>query len=163
MQHNETLVPTPKYSHPEIERRWLVHSAFVSSLADCPYRDIEDLYVESSQLRLRKAVAPDGSVERKLCKKYGRGIGLSEPITNLYLSVREYEILRALPGNVLRKRRYSYYGGALDVFADRNLVLFEVEFSAEVEARNYTAPPFAEREVTDDEAYTGSYLATHAT
>lgn len=145
----------PKYSLPEIERRWLVEASFTRSLEGVPYRDIEDLYVGGTRLRLRKLTAPNGEVELKFCKKYGRVEGLAEAITNLYLSPQEYETLATLPGHVVRKRRYLYSGGALDVYAGLPHAIFEVEFGSEDEALRYIAPAFAGREVTGDWAYSG--------
>jgi len=155
--------PSPKYSLPEIERRWLVETSLLGSLEVVPYKDIEDLYIRGTQLRLRKVTAPNGEVELKFCKKYGRGEGLAEAVTNLYLSPQEYEALAALPGHILRKRRYLYSGGALDVYAGLPLAIFEVEFGSEDEARRYVAPAFAGREVTGERAYFGDTLSIPTT
>jgi len=148
----------PKYSLPEIERRWLVEASFVRSLEGVPYRDIEDLYVRGTQLRLRKVTAPNGQVELKFCKKYGRSQGPAQAITNLYLSPQEYEALAALPGHVLRKRCHLYCGGALDVYVGLPLAIFEVDFASEGEARRYVAPDFVGREVTGDRTCCGDIL-----
>jgi CYTH domain-containing protein len=162
MQLGDAVPSAPKYSQAEIERRWLVDVASVGSLEGVPYRDIEDLYVHDTQLRLRKVTSSSGAVEFKLCKKYGRGEGLVEAVTNLYLSQREYELLAALRGDLSRKRRYSYSGGALDLYAAFPLAVFEVEFGSEVEAQRYVAPPFVGREVTGDGEYSGGSLAARS-
>lgn len=147
----------PKYSLPELERRWLVDLSRVGPLEALPYRDIEDVYLEGTRLRLRVMRGPDGAVF-KLCKKYGRMPDGGEPITNIYLTEDEYRNLRVLPGRVARKRRYLVSGGALDVY-DSGEVFFEVEFASPSDMHRYDPPPFAAREVTGDDACSGAALA----
>ncbi|MFC5498583.1 hypothetical protein ACFPOE_13635 [Caenimonas terrae] len=159
VQQSDAQSFAPKYSLVEIERRWIADLSSVGSLEGLAYRDIEDLYVRGTRLRLRKVTAQSGEVELKFCKKYGRGEGLAEAITNLYLSPREYESLAALPGRVLRKRRYSYCGGALDFYPAFRFAMFEVEFDSVNDAQCYVVPAFVRREVTDDEDYSGGSLA----
>ena len=127
-----------------------------------PYREIEDLYIAGTQMRLRKIESKGSKAIFKLCKKYGKASALSEPVTNLYLSEAEHGLLsRQLSGSVLRKRRYSVAGGALDIYAGHNAVaLFEVEFRSEAEAQSYVAPTFVGQEVTGYEAYSGAALAS---
>jgi len=84
----------PKYSEIEIERRWLVDLSAVD-LSSAPCREIEDLYIADSRLRLRRVSGP-GELTFKLGKKYGKRTSLSEPITNLYLTEPEYRRLSAL-------------------------------------------------------------------
>src|SRR4051812_36183047 len=101
----------PKYSLAEIERRWLLALAEAGPLDGYPCSVIEDRYLAGTGLRLRKVVGVDGAPIFKFCKKYGRGAGLAEPITNLYLSQAEYDILSQLGGMPVRKRRYAIDGG----------------------------------------------------
>jgi CYTH domain-containing protein len=150
----------PKYSLPEIERRWLVEPARLPELTHLPCRHIEDCYIEQSLLRLRRIEAPDGEVAYKLCKKYGRGDALANPITNLYLSPEEYLALRALPGLRVHKQRYAVEGGAIDIYpSSPALAIFEIEFDNEHAAADYTPPHFAGREITHDSTYSGAALA----
>jgi hypothetical protein len=58
--------PFPKYSMPEVERRWLVDAAKIGGLSKETYRLIEDVYIKNSHLRLRKMTAPDGTTLFKL-------------------------------------------------------------------------------------------------
>ena len=148
----------PKYALLELERRWLVESFPLLSLEAYPYRRITDLYIQGTRLRLRK---DEGEVVTyKLCKKYGRTAELAEPITNLYLTEAEYLVLAALPADELVKRRYAVYGGALDVYETLpSVVVFEMEFATEKEARAYQPPAFAGPEVTGDPTRTGAALA----
>lgn len=150
----------PRYSLPEIERRWLVEPSRLPELTHLPCRHIEDCYIEQSLLRLRRIQAPDGEVAYKLCKKYGRGDTLANPITNLYLSPEEYLALSTLPGLRVHKQRYAMEGGAIDVYASAPaLAIFEIDFDDEQSAANYLPPPFVGREITDDSTYSGAALA----
>jgi CYTH domain-containing protein len=151
----------PKYSLPEIERRWLVDLPLVGSLEHIPPRLIEDLYLTGTRLRLRKIVWPDTRVEFKLCKKYGKTSVWSEQITNLYLEEHEYRELSALPGRRSRKRRYAIAGGSLDIYESPNadLALFEIEFTDEHAASIYAPPPFVTREITATAEFSGASLA----
>ncbi len=119
----------PKYSQLEIERRWLVDFSAVVLLG-APFREIDDLYIAESRLRLRRISAPD-EVTFKLGKKYGKRTALSEPMTNLYLTESEYRHFAGLPGHHTRKRRYSLPTGSLDVYLEPNkdLAIFEAEFT----------------------------------
>lgn len=150
-----------KYTRPEIERRWLVRLDEVGSLDGLPRRDIDDLYVSGTRLRVRKITGPDGGAVFKLGKKYGKQGGLSEPATNLYLEEPEYRLLCSLGGAEARKVRYSIAGGALDIYVvpPAGLAIFEAEFENEAEARAYTPPPFVREEITDDPRYSGWKLA----
>lgn len=149
----------PKYSLIEIERRWLVDLAAVD-LSAMPSREIDDLYIADSRLRLRR-VSGAGELTFKLGKKYGKRTTLSEPITNLYLTEREYQRLSVLPGARTRKRRYALAAGAIDVYAAPNegLAVFEVEFEDERSARDFAPPSFVTREITDESAFSGASLA----
>ena len=48
----------PKYSLVEIERRWLVEVSAIDNLEYRPYREIHDLYISGSRLRLRRVAGP---------------------------------------------------------------------------------------------------------
>ena len=150
----------PKYSLPEIERRWLVLDAFRAELASRPYRIIEDVYLEGTLLRLRSMREPDGETIYKLCKKYGRRDSLANPVTNIYLSEAEHLALGALPGACVRKHRHAMPDGAIDIYPPPlSLAIFEMEFDSEAAAAEYVPPHFAGPEITDDIAYSGLALA----
>lgn len=155
------MTTSPKYSLVEVERRWLVERSEIEPLDGRPYRQIEDHYITGTRLRLRKVTSADSEPVFKLCKKYGKGSALSEPITNLYLSASEYSALSCLPGARVRKGRYTINGGSLDVYDDpcAGLVVFEVAFDSEREAAEYRPPSFARDEVTNDSRYSGASLA----
>jgi CYTH domain-containing protein len=149
----------PKYSLMEIERRWLVDLSAID-LEAVSFREIDDLYIGASRLRLRKVVGP-GTVAFKLGKKYGKRSSLSEPITNLYLTESEYRQFADLPGLRVTKRRYAIARGSLDVYIAPNsgLGVFEIEFESERAAQEFSPPPFVTREVTNDAEFTGASLA----
>jgi CYTH domain-containing protein len=152
----------PKYALLEIERRWLVDLAKVD-LSGAPGRDIEDLYIAGSRLRLRKISGAEETAF-KLSKKYGKCTPLAEPITNLYLTEREYGLLSSLPGTRTRKRRYTLAGGSLDVYvAPRaGLAVFEVEFESERAASDFVPPAFVTREITNEPGPSGIGLSVDA-
>lgn len=151
----------PKYSHLEFERRWLVDLAQLGDLCGHARREIDDLYIKDSRLRLRRVGGPTDEVTFKLGKKYGKHTALSEPITNLYLTGQEYEQLRSLPGSRARKHRYAFGGGSLDVYLEPcpGLAVFEVEFPDERSALSYQAPSFATREITGEAEFAGASVA----
>jgi len=130
---------------------------------------IEDRYLPGTALRLRRVIAPDGSVVHKLGKKYP-GMSLSSrPMTNIYLDAADYDALAVLPAAVLVKRRHDVGGGfAIDVFEGALAGLMLAEISAEDDAALVAIimPPWCSVEVTEDVAYAGGTLAIdgwHAT
>ena len=155
------MYEVPKYAAIEIERRWLVDLKGAGDLSNVPYREIEDLYLSSSRLRLRKVSAPGTSTIFKFGKKYGKRTAVSEPVTNLYLTETEYLQLSPLPGTRTLKRRYSIAGGALDVYQRprEGLAVFEAEFDHEASAQAYEPPPFVTREITGESSFTGVSLS----
>jgi CYTH domain-containing protein len=151
----------PKYSLLEIERRWLVDASLVPPLDAASAHRIEDRYLAGTRLRVRQITAPDGAVAMKLCKKYGRGDTLAEPITNIYLDAAEHASLAAVPGATLDKQRFAVGGGSLDVHGSPNpgLMLFEMQFDSVEAAATFRAPAFALTDVTHDRRYDGDRLA----
>ena len=156
-----------RYARVERERRYLLGELPPGlKLAD-PHTQITDNYVTGTRLRLRKVRDPRANEwTLKLTQKHA-----PEPpdfsrtlITNIYLSPYEYEVLSVFEGNELRKNRYPYeHEGrrySVDVFlgALRGLLLAETEFDSDEELRDFAPPPFAAREVTRDELFTGARL-----
>ena len=84
-------------------------------------------------------------------------------ITNIYLSAEEYELLSALPGRELRKTRHHLDRYAIDVFEGplEGLTLAEISFTTDGEMRAHPTPDFAVDEVSEDERYTGGWLAAN--
>lgn len=151
----------PKYTLPEIERRWLVQPGDMPVLVGLARREIEDLYLSGGRLRLRAVHAAGTDTVFKLGKKYGRVGAAAEAVANLYLTEPEYRALQALAGAVVRKTRYGIAGGALDVYQQTRfpLAIFEVEFTSPQAAAAFTPPGFAGTEVTLDARYSGHAIA----
>lgn len=162
-----TAAPRAKYARPEFERRWRVTEVPDPSAAQSTVR-IEDRYIEGTGLRIRRV---EDAVSSEVAFKLGQKLrpDPSDPRlvmhTTTYLSVGEYEALRALGGAVLRKSRSKLLvegiGYGVDIFEGRHrgLILVEGEARSAGEAAALTAPPFAIDEVTLDERFTGGGLA----
>ena len=155
----------PKYAQLEIERRMRIPPNLLPDLSGLHYSDIEDRYLETGRLRLRK-MTECGATESiyKLCKKYGSTGKYEEPIVNIYLTKEEYESFQILPGWDLVKRRYRYeYQGrrfSIDAHMGRwtGLYLCECEATSTSELLEIAFPPFAVEDVTDDPRYSGAGL-----
>lgn len=150
---------SPKYSAAEIERRWLVDLQLVGSLAALPCREIEDLYIAGTNLRLRKVSGDE--VVFKLGKKYGKTHRCVEQVVSVYLTELEFNVMATLPGSRVKKSRYTLAGGLLDVYQSPNqgFAVFEVEFQSETAANDYTPPRFVLAEITQDATYNGFALS----
>jgi len=147
----------PKYSELEIERRWLVDDALLPGLSSLPMRLITDKYLENSRLRLRK-IESNGEFVYKFCKKYGKISEIAEPITNLYLSQEEYQLLADLPGRELTRQRYTYHYQEVKfsinvVIGQQAPVIVEAEFESEADACQCEPPPFCTEEISSDPQY----------
>ena len=165
-----------KYARVERERRFLMAGPPAPEEVTAT-RVITDRYLVGTRLRLRRVDFPEGGgSELKLTQKvpvpaglptalpaavpYSRVSGVQGLITNTYLSWAEYELLSTLPGEVLVKTRFSVPPLGVDVFggALRGLVVGEVEFADDEEARGFVAPGGCVAEVTDDVRFTGGRL-----
>ena len=154
-----------KYAAVERERRWLC-----AGLPDRPVlraEAIEDLYVDGSRLRLRRATPVGGGEAILRLSKKADLAPDRRLITTLYLSPAEYGLFEGLPGRVLHKTRH-YYGAdgatlSVDRFEGRlaGLFLAEAEFADDAAMAAFPHPAFAVREVTDDPRYTGGELVVH--
>jgi CYTH domain-containing protein len=150
-----------KYARDEIERRFLIRGE-VDTLDDG--RLIEDRYLDGLRLRLRR-VTKDGESIFKLTQKI-RG-DESNPawvsVTNVYLSVEEYERLSALPGCDLVKTRRVVVGGPAAFVVDefhgrlRGLRLAEVEVVSL--SSPLRLPEWVGAEITSDDRFSGGRLA----
>jgi CYTH domain-containing protein len=156
-----------KYARGEFERRFLLRELPEGLTVAHPHTQITDNYITGTRLRLRKVREPRANEwTLKLTQKFA-----PDPsdfsrtlVTNIYLTEYEYEVLSVFEANELRKNRYPFmYGGrrfTVDVFLGDllGLLLAETEFEAEAEMRALEAPPFAAREVTGEEMFTGARL-----
>ncbi len=150
-----------RYAHIEREQRWLLPT--VPAGAE-PLAEIIDRYIVGTRMRLRRVVAGDG-VTLKLAQKVRDNADDPEIVrlTNMYLSVAEYELLSRLPFAELRKTRRTLSIGthifAIDEFHGRHhgLVLGETELGDG--APLLALPSFAQHDVTHDDRYSGGALA----
>lgn len=150
-----------RYARVEREQRWLV-----GRVPDGARRaaSIVDRYLAGTGLRLRRMETDEGVV-----LKLGQKVRLdpSDPelvkMTNIYLPAADHSVLATLAAAELRKTRWHVpVGGrtvAVDQFHGRldGLVLAEVEL--DVDDDRMPLPPFALRDVTDDDRFSGGALA----
>jgi hypothetical protein len=96
------------------------------------------------------------------CQRHADSDEQDEPglITNTYLSAAEYDLLASLPADVLSKTRLIVAPLSVDVLEPPldGLVMADVEFSTDEEARSFRPPPAVVAEVTDDPRFTGGSL-----
>ena len=151
-----------RYAHPEREQRWLLAEVPTGAT---PWAEITDRYLTGTNLRIRRVEGADGVVH-KLTQKV-RPVP-DDPsrvmLTTMYVPDHEVTALLALPGQELRKtrRRIELDGRqvAIDVLHDRfeGLVLAETELG--VHEDRIPMPPFARADVTDDDRFSGGWLAS---
>ncbi len=156
-----------KYARIERERRFLLRDFPVGLERTHWHTQIFDNYITGTRLRLRKIREPyKREWTWKLTQKFAPDpADLARTlITNIYLSQYEYETLAVFEGNEIRKNRYPYeHEGraySIDVFLGTlwGLILAETDFATDEELRAFTPPPFAVRDVTNDEMFTGGRL-----
>lgn len=157
----------PKYVRVERERRYLLRELPEGVSPRDEHAQITDNYITGTRLRLRKSRwVPTGEWSLKLTQKetvappdFSRAF-----LTTLYLNRAEYEALSIFEANELRKNRYylrhegrlysvNVYLGSL-----RGLILAETDFETDEELDAFAPPPFAVREVTREELFTGASL-----
>ena len=151
-----------KYAAIERERRWLC-----AGLPDLPVvraEAIDDLYIDGTRLRLRRATPVGGGEAILRLSKKADLAPERRLITTLYLSPAEYALFEGLPGRLMRKTRHYYAGDGVTLSVDRfegpleGLFLAEAEFDDDAAMAAFPHPGFALREVTDDPRYTGGEL-----
>jgi CYTH domain-containing protein len=159
----------PKYASMERERRWLVDPSARPALEGSDCIAIEDRYLESTRMRLRRMWEPKtGWCSYKLTKKYDCEDSSIRPIVTAYLTADEYALFRVLPGRDLAKRRFRIsLGGqvwSLDLFAKSlaGLELVEAETADNAALAALVPPAWTIKEVTHDPRYQcGSLAVTH--
>jgi adenylate cyclase len=145
----------------EVERKFLVSEP--PDLGGAESDEIEQGYL---------AVGSDGEVRlrrkgEKLLLTAKRGAGISRDEAEVELEVDAFERLWPLTeGRRLHKRRYVIPHGDLEFEVDvyegdlEGLVVAEVEFASEAQARAFEPPDWIGAEVTGDERYLNETLAT---
>jgi CYTH domain-containing protein len=151
-----------RYAQLEREQRWLLRE-LPAGVRD--ERIIVDHYWSGTSLRLRM-VQHDDEIVYKLCQKVRVNDDNPEMVklTNIYLHERDFHALSVTAAAIISKSRWSMTSDgvdfAIDEFKGRHagLVLAEKELPAdEPRARG---PDNAVAEVTDDNEYSGGWLAT---
>ena len=163
-----TVVPAAsKYSRVERERRYLLQDLPEGLTRASTHVQITDNYLTGTRLRLRKIRDPQTNKWTvKLTQKFAPDPeDLSRTIiTNIYLNALEVETLAISDANEIRKNRYPFeFAGrqfSIDMFLGDlfGLVLAEVSFETDEEINNFSRPPFAIADVTNNELFTGGKL-----
>jgi len=163
-----TIVPDSKYARIERERRYLLSDLPEGMNRADPHLQITDNYMTGSRLRLRKVREPrTNKWTVKFTQKFAPNPeDLSRTvITNTYLNALEANVLSTIfNSNEIRKNRYTFefegHKFGIDMFLGDlfGLVLAEVSFATDEELDNFTPPPFAIAEVTNEELFSGGRL-----
>jgi CYTH domain-containing protein len=159
---SQAAIRAGKYARVERERRFLLAGP-PEPAAVTGSRRITDRYLPGTRLRLRQVDHGDsGARELKFTQKVPAGrLGFVQGlITNTYLSAAEYDLLASLPAALLSKTRLSVPPLSVDVFDPplHGLVMADVEFDTDTEARAFVPPAAVVAEVTDDPRFTGGSL-----
>jgi CYTH domain-containing protein len=163
-----TAVPESKYARIERERRYLLQDLPEGISRADHHLQITDNYITGTRLRLRKVRDPrTNKWVVKFTQKFApdtRDFSRTM-ITNLYLNPVEADTLAIFEANEIRKNRYPFeFAGrqfCVDMFLGDlfGLVLAEVSFDTDDELENFSPPPFAVAEVTNQELFTGGRLS----
>ena len=150
-----------RYAQLEREQRWLLSSVPRSATDE---RVIVDHYWSGTTLRLRMIEEDDQAVY-KLCQKVR--VNADDPrvvmITNIYLSTSEFDQLSITPASIVAKSRWTLTAGgvtySIDEFKGRHAGLVMAEVELDEHAPLVAKPSFAVLDVSDDNEYTGGWLA----
>jgi len=163
-----TVVPESKYARVERERRYLLQDLPAGLSRADHHLQITDNYITGTRLRLRKVRDPKTNKwVVKFTQKFAPDThDLSRTIiTNTYLNPVEADALAIFEANEIRKNRYHFeFEGrrfSVDMFLGDifGLVLAEVSFENDDELENFSPPPFALAEVTNNELFSGGRLS----
>ena len=154
-------MPTNSKTTREIERKFLV-KRLPRGLSRYPDHEIEQGYLASErdiQIRLRK----DGRAYSLTYKRGGKG-GREE--REVRLSKKQFDALwPATAGRRLTKCRYDVpyrrHTVEVDVYRGRNegVIVAEVEFADEKSCREFVAPDWLGKDVTDQARYSNVLMA----
>jgi CYTH domain-containing protein len=167
LTEQNTVVPESKYARVERERRFLLKDLPEGLTRADPHLQITDNYITGTRLRLRKVRDPrTNKWIVKFTQKFAPNPDdLSRTIiTNTYLNPLEADTLSVFSTNEIRKNRYYFdFEGrrfSIDMFLGDlfGLVLAEVGFETDKELDNFSNPPFALADVTNEQLFTGGKL-----
>lgn len=142
----------------EIERKFTISE--MPDLAMYPFHILEQGYLNTDPVvRVRK------EDDTYYLTYKGKGM-LAREEYNLPLTKEAYEhLVEKADGIVIRKKRYlipyEQYTIELDVFGKpyESLVIAEVEFESEEQAKNFSPPSWFDKDVTYDRCYHNSNLS----
>jgi adenylate cyclase len=143
----------------EIERKFLVREL----PAEAEKRSADDVwqgYFSTTPVEVR--IRSRDSTHELTVKSSG---GLERAEVNLPLTAEQFDELRPLVEHSIEKTRTELELGPstaeIDVYGGKlaGLVVVEVEFASEAEARAFSPPPWFGREVTTDPRYRNAALA----
>ena len=163
-----TIVPESKYARVERERRYLLQDLPEGLSRADHHLQITDNYISGTRLRLRKVRDPQTNKwVVKFTQKFAPDTDdLSRTtITNTYLNPIEADTFAIFEANEIRKNRYHFeFAGrqfSVDMFLGDlfGLVLAEVSFDNDAELENFSPPPFALAEVTNNVLFSGGRLS----
>lgn len=150
-----------RYAQLEREQRWLLRAVPRGATNE---RVIVDHYWLGTSLRLR--VVQD---ENETIYKLGQKVRLDGEspefvkITNVYLTEDAFRLLSVIQASIVSKSRWSVTSNgvhyAVDEFKGRHTGLFLAENELGEDEPRLKCPEFAVAEVTDDNEYTGGWLA----
>lgn len=152
----------------EIERKWIVDPDIVYKYkAEAVVIDIEQTYINfSPEIRVRKL--NNGQSYTMTVKDNLTFDGQQRDEYEIEISESEYiELIKKQDSKTIYKTRYEFeldgYLVSIDIFFGElnGLAYLEVEFIDEQEARNYKAPDWVIKEVTDDVLYKNGCLARY--
>ena len=167
LTEQNTVVPESKYARVERERRFLLKDLPEGLTRADPHLQITDNYITGTRLRLRKVRDPrTNKWIVKFTQKFAPNPDdLSRTIiTNTYLNPLEADTLSVFSTNEIRKNRYYFdFEGrrfSIDMFLGDlfGLVLAEVGFETDKELDNFSKPPFALADVTNEQLFMGGKL-----
>lgn len=161
-----TIVPASKYALIEREKRYLLNELPAEVNRADYHLQITDNYITGTRLRIRKVRDPKTNKWIvKFTQKFAPDGDLSRTtITNIYLNAIEAETLGVFSSNEIRKNRYPFeFEGrrfSIDVFLGDllGLVMAETSFEDDAEMANFSLPPFAIADVTDNSVFSGGRL-----
>ena len=154
-----------RYSRIIRKRRFLL-ARFPHGLERHNYHlQLTDNYVEDARLRLRLIREPSTRKIEWILTQTVSIDSFRSHVTSLYLSEKEYEIFQVFEGQEIRKNRYPYQLEGRELSIDfflgdlLGLILAIVNFQLDEDMESYGFPPFALKEVSENQCFSGPSLA----
>ena len=152
----------------EIERKWIVdaNTIFIDK-STAIVIDIEQTYISfSPEIRVRKL--NNGKTYTMTVKNNLTSNGVKRDEYEIEITESQYnQLIAKKEGQTIYKTRYEFnldgYWASVDIFHGElnGLAYLEIEFVDEKEAKNYKAPSWVIKEVTNDILYKNGSLAQY--